>query len=1481
MKTSKEDSAAPAAATAYAIRVFALTASLILGGLFLSSRAGAASPNPAVPGPVTGRIIVKLRGGLEQNLEAAVRPASEAIDLSSAGAADPKLASWVARFKIRSVKPLVPERVRARRQRAVTDLELSTEIKKRFPVRAARVPANEPIPDLSGIFVLDLGRRTKQDIEQAIALLRADPDVIYAEEDKVVSVNYVPNDPYFGTFGSWGQSYDDLYGLKKIGCAQAWDVTRGAGTVVAVIDSGIDYNHPDIRDNVWINPGEIPGNGIDDDRNGYIDDVRGWDFIGKNHLQPAEDNDPYDGNHHGTHVAGTIAATGDNGIGVVGVAWQAKVMAVKGLDDSGIGSDSILARAIYYAADNGADVINASWGRPGGLSQTTSDAINYAHALGVVFVAAAGNDTQDVSDYSPADEPAAITVAATTPNDTQANFSNFGDKIDVAAPGVDILSLQAGTSDYIRLQGTSMAAPHVSGVAALILARHPEFSVEQVRQALRMSATDLGAPGRDPIFGYGRLNAAQAVQLSSVLEAKILAPCDGALLTAPTELTVSARGPGFSRYVLDYNSDENPISWVTLVESSVPVINAPVGIFDPTTHPDGVYTIRLRVFDTVGHVYSDQTLVAIRYLAITSPAKPEIPVFTRLLRPGDLISVIGTAVGPSFQNYRLEWAPGANAITGWSAVGMTPTNNGQIPVTNGLLGTWQSPATLTAGDYTIRLVVANAGFSSQAKTLVYAEPDLYSNAWPLATVGQSSKVSVLPVHQGDGSIRLLLCGEQGSPLPFTSGGYWCRLFDRNGSVSAEYQLAGDSIYNCQPAVGNLDGTPDDEIVVAEGPELLILSSDLSLIRSIATPEQRRFGIDPVCIVDLDNDGVPEILAPARDVDANDHTMPSGAVYVFRPDGTLYSNHYPFVFTSPGPLCAVAVDLNGDNRKEIVVASTTYGNYSIQAFNADGTSYPGWTTTTFNADYLQQIGSADLDGDGRNEVILREMLVTGEQGDMEIAQTQIRVLEHNGVTRAGWPVRLNQFPGTASSCFAVGDLNRDGRNEIVVATESLLTVLAPDGTPFGAGWPVIGTSFATPVIADLDNDGYPEIVVGKNAIVSGPPIYTDSRLMAYRRDGSVWRQWRLFGINGIKPSVGLPIVGNLTGDGRTDIAVKINTSDIDTSEISLLTTGAAFNAPASDWPVNTCDAQGTNFVPPGKTATAGGPWLNTSMSSQAGTFSAAFDAMPSATPINAVVGLSSGTRTDYTGFAALVRFNPAGRIDARNGDAYAAASSVSYSAGLKYRFYAIVNVPARTYSVYVALPDGGVRTVASNFAFRTEQNRVTSLNNWGPYAGTGSVSARNFLAGTPASCVTASGSGWPSSAFMPQTGGFTALFQATPSTSPINAVLGLTSGAQSAYTGFSAYVRFNPAGRIDARNGGSFVTSSISYRGGTKYGFRLVVNLATHTYSAFVTPAGGTEQTIGTDLSFRTEQNTVTFLDRFGLHADTGSVTACYFTAGRW
>lgn len=341
-----------------------------------------------------------------------------------------------------------------------------------------------------------------------------------------------PRDPFYHSKGSWSQKYDDQWALKRIGFSvkagedwkSLWPKT-GHPVVVAVIDTGVDLRHEELRGAIWLNSKEIPYNGKDDDNNGYIDDIRGWNFIDNN-------NDISDNNGHGTLIAGIIAAWTDNGVGIAGVNPWAVIMPVKALDFNNKGGSIILATAIAYAVDNGARVINLSVGGRN-LTEVERRAVEYADRKGVLVVVAAGNEGINTKDFSPAGFKSVVTVASTDTNDKRVGFSNWGREVDLAAPGIDVLSLRAGGTDYLilgkkdytpglafvgknkryyRTAGSSFSAPFVAGVASLIATRNPNITGEQLRRMIVYSAKDIDVPGRDQYTGYGLLDAKAALK---------------------------------------------------------------------------------------------------------------------------------------------------------------------------------------------------------------------------------------------------------------------------------------------------------------------------------------------------------------------------------------------------------------------------------------------------------------------------------------------------------------------------------------------------------------------------------------------------------------------------------------------------------------------------------------------------------------------------------------------------------------------------------------------------------------------------------------------------------------------------------------------------------------------------------------------------------------------------------------------------------
>ena len=378
------------------------------------------------------------------------------------------------------------------------------------------------------------------DVQRLCADLMKNPEVEYAEPIYVYQLSQdrvTPTDPLFNKQYHWA----------RIEAEKAWGITSGNDkTIIAICDSGVDYEHEDLKDNIWTNPGESGNdamgrdkrtNGVDDDNNGKVDDWRGWDFVGNVTVTDRSasifrpDNDPKprpqrdlttdDGLQHGSHVAGIAGSMANNGVGGLGSGFRCKILPIKQATEDFPNATSVILgyEGILYAAQMGAAVVNCSWGGAGNFSQVAQDFINTAAALGTLVVAAAGNQGVLMDDaYFPGSYDNVLSVGASDENDTPAGFSNFGVKTSVFAPGVNIISTVNGNR-YVEYGGTSMASPMVAGIAALVRTLHPEWTSQQIIQHIRGTSDNVLVPGSAvrPVNFFGRLNAFRALNINRTL----------------------------------------------------------------------------------------------------------------------------------------------------------------------------------------------------------------------------------------------------------------------------------------------------------------------------------------------------------------------------------------------------------------------------------------------------------------------------------------------------------------------------------------------------------------------------------------------------------------------------------------------------------------------------------------------------------------------------------------------------------------------------------------------------------------------------------------------------------------------------------------------------------------------------------------------------------------------------------------------------
>ncbi|MHC4574297.1 MAG: S8 family peptidase, partial [Planctomycetota bacterium] len=467
---------------------------------------------------VPNEIIVKFKRQVADTVEMQLNAQTSANQLKLSNNLD----NLNARYAVKKIKPVFKDFKKHRqRLKALQQKNKSLLNKKERHIlrRLSRAPKGAKVPELDRIYKIEVEPEAGESLEDIVEAYNNDPDVEYAELNYIVSTLAVPDDPYYSIqwpLNNTGQMYPDSGRFNEppgtpdadIDAPEAWDVHTGSSDiVVAVIDTGVDYTHRDLQSNMWINEMELHGEDeFDDDENGYDDDIYGYDYVNS-------DSDPMDDYGHGTHCAGTIAAEGDNGLDIAGVCWNARIMALKFLGAGGSGCSCDAVQAFYYAVNNGADVTSNSWGG-GGYSETMENVIAYAYSQGVVMVAAAGNDADTAAHY-PAYYDHMISVAATDSDDQKASFSTHGDWVEIAAPGVDVLSLRAsetsmGTTydDYTTIaSGTSMACPHVAGAGALLLSADPTLTPDDVCDIL-MNTADAIAP---EVCISGRLNLFNAM----------------------------------------------------------------------------------------------------------------------------------------------------------------------------------------------------------------------------------------------------------------------------------------------------------------------------------------------------------------------------------------------------------------------------------------------------------------------------------------------------------------------------------------------------------------------------------------------------------------------------------------------------------------------------------------------------------------------------------------------------------------------------------------------------------------------------------------------------------------------------------------------------------------------------------------------------------------------------------------------------------
>mgnify|MGYP002344172191 CR=1 FL=1 len=793
-------------------------------------------------------------------------------------------------------------------------------------------------------------------------------EIEYTQNNNIYKLDYVPNDEYV----------NKQWALNTTKAFEAWDITKGSKNVlIAIIDTGIDYLHPDLNKNLYVNEAEDLNkngvldsediNGIDDDNNGFTDDVIGWDFTDRVGFPFSStggdyidwDNNPMDEYGHGTWVAGVIGAVSNNGEGITGLVPNTSMLNIRAFDPTGNGEEDDAAAGILYAVEMGAKVINMSFGDVN-FSLVLRDVIRFAYDNGVVLIASAGNSSSNQPHY-PSSYPEVISCGATDNNDYLASFSNTGSTIDLVAPGVNLYTTDRN-SGYREFSGTSSSAPVVTSAAALLLSLE-NFNPEEIKQILKSTAVDLGSSGWDEKFGAGRIDILSAVSIKAPAIIKLNSPKQDFSTNSDTlVINASVLSGYFDRYELQYGYGINPSEWVTLIGNGKnQFVNRDLYKLDLKNLNDSVYCVKLKVYFKNGLTTEERA----NFYIIRNSAEINLLALAPAFY-GDVSTILGSLytneLCTAFMHYKRV---GESEFKVISLDGFSTNNMFYKQLHYGFI-----PLDITSPNETYEIFFEAKNLAGNSSYL-YNDGNYFVVKTDNQIINEPKTVLSYSLPYGRLSDKSYIINGISNKTLFENS------YD-NSSTLKIYSFDGnkfvkiDSINNRQvpKSVGdfNNNGKTDflsyfyPKATIDEQKDLNSTKFSLKFVDSTAV-------FRPIFVEDINNDQNYELLALTNDTTISVFKVTSDfklelidKAYNFSPN--LYGNYYKNSFGSPSAV--ISNGASGENAKELWLIDSE-GDIVCYYINENGQLQNGISITTGLLGLKNLLTAGDFDGDGQNDI----------------------------------------------------------------------------------------------------------------------------------------------------------------------------------------------------------------------------------------------------------------------------------------------------------------------------------------------------------------------------------------------------------------------------------------------------------------------------------------------------------------------------------